>query len=128
VLLLRGEVGDEVADEVLLLRGEVEDKVADEVGEAVAGGKSRRRGHRWEEGDRGRGDLAAGVEEGALLRGGVAAAGGRWRHSGEGWQREADRGMAASLREGRDGGVAQGRWDLVERGKKGEISLSPLTP
>ena len=42
VLLLRGEVGDEVADEVLLLRGEVEDKVADEVGEAVAGGKSRR--------------------------------------------------------------------------------------
>jgi hypothetical protein len=49
VLLLRGEVGDEV----LLLRGEVEDEVADEVGEAVADGKSRRRGHRWEEGDRG---------------------------------------------------------------------------
>ena len=40
---------------------------------------------------------------------------------GEGWQREADRGTAASLREGRDGGVAQGRWDLVERGKKGKF-------
>jgi hypothetical protein len=41
---------------------------------------------------------------------------------GEGWQREADRGTAASLR-GRRGGVV--RWDLVGTGEEGEISKSP---
>jgi hypothetical protein len=68
------------------------------------------------------GDLAAGVEEGALLRGGVAAAGGRWRRSGGQWRRSRDGGVAqgkkgeeavASLRGRRE------RRDLVGTGKKG---------
>jgi hypothetical protein len=55
------------------------------------------------------GDLAAGVEEGALLRGGVAAAGGRWRRSGEAVAQIEGR-RRRSGEEGRGGsGVAQGK-------------------
>jgi hypothetical protein len=116
VLLLRGEVGDEVADEVLLLHGEVEDEVANEVGEAVAGVKSRGRGHApvGGGGSRSRGSRSRSRPrerrggdhrwEVASLRGGVAP-----------------RGRSREKRDGGSGGIWSGR------GKKGKF-LSPLTP